>query len=76
MVECSVDDTGQGIPESILPRIFDPFFSTKGDYGNSGLGLSIVYGLVQEFNGEIEVESKEGYGSCIRIRLPVANLSL
>jgi len=73
MVECSVNDSGQGISESMLPRIFDPFFSTKGDNGNSGLGLSIVYGLVQKFNGDIEIESKERYGTCVRIRLPVAD---
>jgi len=39
MIQCVVQDTGKGIPESILSRIFDPFFSTKGDQGNTGLGL-------------------------------------
>jgi PAS domain S-box-containing protein len=72
MVQCRVSDTGRGIPKELLPRIFDPFFSTKRDEGNSGLGLSVVYGLVSKFRGRIEVESEEGRGTVVRISLPVA----
>lgn len=72
VVQCSVSDTGRGIPKALLPRIFDPFFSTKGEEGNSGLGLSVVYGLVSKFKGQIEVESEVGSGTTVRIRLPAA----
>ncbi|MEN6296441.1 MAG: ATP-binding protein, partial [Rectinema sp.] len=72
MVQCRVSDTGRGIPKALLPRIFDPFFSTKNEEGNSGLGLSVVYGLVSKFKGRIEVESEEGRGTMVRISLPVA----
>jgi len=72
MVQCTVSDTGSGIPDALLPRIFDPFFSTKSESGNSGLGLSVVYGLVSKFKGLIDVESKEGKGTVVRIRLPTA----
>ncbi len=72
MVQCSVADTGRGIPKELLPRVFDPFFSTKGNEGNSGLGLSVVYGLVAKFKGTIEIESEEGVGTTVRIALPAA----
>ena len=72
MVQCRVSDTGRGIPKDILPRIFDPFFSTKLEGGNSGLGLSVVYGLVTKFRGRIEVESEGGRGTVVSISLPVA----
>lgn len=72
VVQCSVADTGRGIPKTALPRVFDPFFSTKSEEGNSGLGLSVVYGLVSKFKGSIEVESEEGAGTTVRIALPAA----
>jgi len=71
-VELTVSDTGKGIPPDLLPRIFDPFFSTKGESGNSGLGLSVVYGLVSKFKGTINVESQEGAGTTVSITLPAA----
>lgn len=71
-VELTVSDTGKGIPPDLLPRIFDPFFSTKGENGNSGLGLSVVYGLVSKFKGNINVESQEGAGTTVSITLPAA----
>ncbi len=76
MVQCLVSDTGRGIPSAVLPRIFDPFFSTKAESGNSGLGLSVVYGLVSKFGGLIDVESEEGRGTTVRIKLPPAQLGL
>ncbi len=67
----SISDNGCGISEPDLKRVFEPFFSTKGDTGGTGLGLSITYGLVQEIGGEIEVESKEGVGTTFKVTLPL-----
>lgn len=66
-----VEDNGKGIPESLKEKIFDPFFSTKGENTNSGLGLSISYGIVKEHGGDILVDSREGSGATLTIRLPV-----
>ena len=70
-VSVDISDNGCGIPESDLKRVFEPFFSTKGDAGGTGLGLSITYGLVQEIEGEIKVESKEGVGTTFTVTLPL-----
>ncbi len=64
-----VRDTGTGIPQEILPNIFDPFFSTKGTKG-TGLGLSVSYGIIREHHGDIFVESAEGRGTKFIIKLP------
>jgi signal transduction histidine kinase len=69
-----IRDNGPGIPEDNLPHIFEPFFSTKGDYG-TGLGLSITYGIVQNLGGRIEVRSKPGDGATFIVRLPVRSRS-
>ena len=71
-VELVVSDTGKGIPTELLPRVFDPFFSTKAEQGNSGLGLSVVYGLVSKIQGTVNVKSHEGQGTEVRILLPAA----
>jgi len=65
-----ISDTGCGIPKANLLKIFDPFFSTKGN-GGTGLGLSVSHGLIRAHDGEISVESKEGGGSTFKIRLPI-----
>jgi signal transduction histidine kinase len=65
-----VSDTGCGIPEENLGKIFDPFFSTKGS-GGTGLGLSVSYGLITAHGGEISVESSVGEGTTFKIQLPV-----
>jgi two-component system NtrC family sensor kinase len=69
-VEIVVGDTGCGIPAANLPRIFDPFFSTKGPKG-TGLGLAVAWGIIEKHNGRIEVESAPGQGTTFRIVLPI-----
>jgi len=69
-----IRDNGPGIPEHDLPHIFEPFFSTKGDYG-TGLGLSITYGIIENLGGRIEVRSKPGEGATFIVRLPVRSRS-
>jgi two-component system NtrC family sensor kinase len=71
MVEISVTDTGCGIPEHNLQRIFDPFFTSKEVGKGTGLGLSVSHGIVKAHGGAIEVESKVGEGSTFRIFLPI-----
>ena len=66
----SVSDTGPGIPADVLPRIFDPFFTTKDVGEGSGLGLSIVHGLIERHHGQIEVDSKPGQGTTFTIFFP------
>jgi len=63
-----VQDTGPGIPPDIIEKIFDPFFSTKKK--STGLGLSVVYGIVRTHGGEISVDSRPGEGALFRIELP------
>jgi len=65
-----VTDSGCGIPETILGKIFDPFFSTKENKG-TGLGLSVSYGIVQEHGGSIDVESEVGVGTTFIITIPL-----
>jgi two-component system NtrC family sensor kinase len=72
MVEISIVDTGCGIPESDLQRIFDPFFTSKGVGKGTGLGLSVSHGIVKAHGGAIKVESTVGKGSAFRVYLPVA----
>ncbi|MFH0790615.1 MAG: ATP-binding protein [Candidatus Omnitrophota bacterium] len=62
-----ISDTGSGIPKEVLPRIFDPFFSTKK---STGLGLSISYNIIKHHGGDIKIESKIGEGSTFIIHLP------
>jgi signal transduction histidine kinase/CheY-like chemotaxis protein len=65
-----VQDTGTGIPEEVKRRLFEPFFTTKGDRG-TGLGLSVTFGIIKRHFGEIDVESRAGYGARFTIRLPI-----
>jgi PAS domain S-box-containing protein len=66
-----VTDNGPGIPAGILPRIFDPFFSTKKQGSGTGLGLSVSYGIIREHGGELRVESRVGQGTTFSTLLPV-----
>jgi signal transduction histidine kinase len=69
-----VRDTGTGMSESVRQRCLEPFFSTKGDLG-TGLGLSMVYGIVERHRGKLEIESTAGQGTTFIIRLPLAENS-
>ena len=69
-VQLTIADSGVGIPEEALPHIFEPFFSTKDGTEGAGLGLAVVYGIVQRHGGSIEVDSKSGEGAEFRIALP------
>ncbi len=72
MVEIAVTDTGCGIPQANLQRIFDPFFTSKEVGKGTGLGLSVSYGIVKAHGGRIDVESVVGSGTTFRIHLPIA----
>lgn len=67
-------DDGEGIREEILGRIFDPFFTTKKHGEGVGLGLSVTYGIVRNYSGEISVESTPGRGTKFKVLLPVNNI--
>jgi PAS domain S-box-containing protein len=66
-----VDDSGCGMPAHVRARIFEPFFTTKQNCGGTGLGLSVVYGIILNHRGFLEVESVEGQGSTFLIYLPL-----
>jgi PAS domain S-box-containing protein len=67
-VEVVISDEGHGIPQKVISRIFDPYYTTKS--GGTGLGLSVVYSIIQRHEGHIAVESTSGKGSIFRIYLP------
>jgi two-component system NtrC family sensor kinase len=70
-VVLTVRDTGQGMTEQIKARIFEPFFTTKSEGKGVGLGLAIVYGIVERHHGSIDVESHPGKGTVFMVTLPV-----
>ena len=72
MVQVEVEDTGGGIPKPLLDRIFEPFFTTKKVGHGTGLGLSISYSIVQDYEGNIKVETHENAGSKFTVQFPVA----
>ena len=74
-VAIEVSDTGAGIAQADLDRIFDPFFSTKEVGRGTGLGLSMVFGFAKQSHGSVDVRSEEGSGTTFRIYLPKADTS-
>ncbi|MDH5563780.1 MAG: ATP-binding protein, partial [Nitrospirota bacterium] len=71
LVELSVQDTGVGIPQEEVSKIFDPFFTTKPVGEGTGLGLTVVHGIIQEHSGKIRVDSVPGQGSTFVVALPI-----
>ena len=69
-VEVRVKDDGCGIPETQIPKLFEPFATTKGQKG-TGLGLAVTWGIVDNHNGTIKVESEVGVGTSFIVRIPV-----
>lgn len=74
-VELAVRDTGVGIPPDVLPRVFEPLFTTKGNESSLGLGLATVREVVSQNGGQVAVESEPGRGTTFRITLPRAGES-
>jgi len=71
MLAISIRDTGSGIPLAIRDRVFEPFFTTKPVGAGTGLGLSISYGIVQRHGGQLEIQSEEGRGTEVVIKIPL-----
>lgn len=69
-IQVRIQDTGQGIPESHLDHIYEPFFTTKAEGKGTGLGLSIVYGVVKNHGGKISVKSEVGKGTIFTMTFP------
>jgi two-component system, NtrC family, sensor kinase len=75
-VSVTISDTGAGIPQEHIHRIYDPFFTTKsapreGQGKGTGLGLSVTYGIIQEHAGKIRVESRPGQGTTFYLDFPL-----
>ncbi len=71
-VVLEVEDTGHGMDKDTLAKIFEPYFTTKGQNEGTGLGLAVVHGIVKKLGGFIEVKSIPSNGSCFKVYLPVA----
>lgn len=69
----SVGDTGHGMAPEVLARVFEPFFTTKGPAGGSGLGLSMVFGTMQQLGGTVHIYSEVGVGTTVKLYLPRAD---
>jgi len=71
IAEVQIQDTGHGIPRKHLNHIYDPFFTTKAMGEGTGMGLSIVYGVVKNHQGKIKVHSNVGKGTTFTIQFPL-----
>ena len=72
----TVSDTGDGIPPDILERIFDPYFTTKKPGEGTGLGLSVVHGIVKRYGGGIKIDTKPGKGTTVTVKIPLIDVEL
>ena len=70
-VELQVEDTGHGMPKEVLAKALDPFYTTKPQGKGTGLGLSMVYSTVKAHQGELDLRSEVGQGTCVSLRFPV-----
>jgi signal transduction histidine kinase len=70
LIEASVTDTGTGISEENMDKVFQPFFTTKNPEDGTGLGLAITYGIIRNHDGKIDITSKHGHGTTVTIYLP------
>ena len=70
-LEIMVRDNGNGIPQKVVDKIFQPFFTTKPSGQGTGLGLSLSYDIINAHGGELKVETREGEGAAFTIELPV-----
>lgn len=73
-IELIVSDTGSGIPEEIMNKVFEPYFTTKPFGKGSGLGLSVIHGIVKSHNGAIHIRSEVNKGTCVSIAFPAAEI--
>lgn len=73
MVKLTVADTGHGIPSDVVKKVFEPFFTTKEFGKGTGLGLTVVKGIIEEHQGSIAIESEEGKGTTFKVLLPLAS---
>jgi nitrogen-specific signal transduction histidine kinase/CheY-like chemotaxis protein len=71
LLQVEVKDNGTGMEEKVRQRCLEPFFSTKSLHGGTGLGLAMVYGMVQRHDGNIEIDSSPGRGTCLRLIFPI-----
>jgi signal transduction histidine kinase len=69
----TVSDTGTGMNEEVKNKLFEPFFTTKDTGKGTGLGTSISFGIIKDYNGTISVETQEGKGSCFTVQFPVVS---
>jgi signal transduction histidine kinase len=72
-VELAIKDNGTGIPQNLLDKIFQPFFTTKPAGEGTGLGLSLSYDVIKAYGGDLKVETKEGEFAEFLIQLPTGN---